>query len=67
VSDPSAYYERWESELGLLQIHRHRPGESLSGVFTTEAADPEDGAEQGKIAIRFAAEHCADVEEILRQ
>ncbi len=64
VSDPDAWFLRWYSHRGLLQIHRHQPGQSLSGVFTTEAADPDTGARQGEIVIRFAADHCAELDAI---
>lgn len=55
----------WYSHRGLLKIHGHRPGDSLSGVFTTEAAEADDGARDGEVVVRFDAEHCADVEALL--
>ncbi len=57
--------QTWYSHRGLLQIHGHRPGDSLTGVFTTEAADADDGAREGDVVVRFDAEHCADVEALL--
>jgi hypothetical protein len=65
VADPDAYALRWYSHRGLLQIHDHQPGKQLTGIFTTEAADPETGERQGEVAIRFRADHCADVEALL--
>lgn len=65
TEDPDAYEQTWYSHRGLLQIHGHRPGDSLSGVFTTEAVDASDGARDGEVVVRFEAEHCAEVEAIL--
>lgn len=57
------YFDLWYSDGGDMKIHRHVPGERISGVFTTEAADADDGDDAGEITIHFNAVHCPDYED----
>lgn len=62
ANDLSDYRDAWYSDSGDLDIARHKPGEKLSGTFVTEAAQTDDGDNDGDVEIRFSVERCKPME-----
>ncbi|HHO51167.1 MAG TPA: hypothetical protein ENK18_09925 [Deltaproteobacteria bacterium] len=62
ANDLTDYRDAWFSDGGDLDISKHKPGETLSGIFVTEAAQTDDGDNDGDVEVRFSVERCKAME-----
>ena len=61
-NDLDDYGKFWYSDGGDLEIDKHKPGEMIKGRFISEAADPNDGDNEGDFTVDFKAERCKPME-----
>ena len=65
LEDDEDYFDQWYSDGGDLEIRSHNPDDKIAATFTTEAAQIDDGDNDGDVTVRFSAKRCAPMERYL--